>query len=722
MCGINPLELGVQANVESATAVAHLAANPPSLEQAKGTFAFMNQLSFSAADVKRLREVAFIPAPQGHFKPDEVLLSSSADAAALISSTAPSSASSRRKGAAKGKGKAKVNGSTSTSSTKSTATRASKRKAKAQDVIVIDEEESEGDEGGESGLVADLDDDSAAFAANVPEKSLSHPKLLADALKVLLVCVDFGPEGNQFLLTCQVQTKPTADKLASLMLSMSDNVLSMPDGERMYLALLLHISDVLSSISKPMMTRLKQEPWLLGYHWLKDVKKDKKANSSSGSEASSAPAVPAALSLSSTSKNLHPLGSLAGLYSCAFVAEPRRIFLVDDTFLERLLCPLVCPQVEDTDDVFKSLNRLYEHVGCQWLSSAAVLESSPSGKLQQTPFSASIQAKIQERAALLVLTPRGTRQQGITEAAERRLHQLAVREVDGIVQTVTFQGKTLNLTSSNSISCCMAPQGKQGSVLCVVRSPTSHLVDMYFVSKEIAKLLFNNNISSSIVSEMKDMLQEDLDVLLRRGVPVQQLISRSRGKRPALDEILYDDDGVEIEAPVAPTKVIRHEDRVPVFAAPSEKNIERLLQQGRAATSSRIKSGYEERVETSQECVIDNDLDLQEVPTPFSGIRLYMDKRVDQTKRADVLKAAALFGSLLSEICTKVFGGSAIKSVHMYYDVDGGKIAFNRDGSIFCNLRYFTQIHKPKIPGASAPSLVSFSLNSPIEKKICYEW
>ena len=33
------------------------------------------------------------------------------------------------------------------------------------------------------------------------------------------------------------------------------------------------------------------------------------------------------------------------------------------------------------------------------------------------------------------------------------------------------------------------------------------------------------------------------------------------------------------------------------------------------------------------------------------------------------------------------------QSLHIYYNESGSSIAFNRQGSIFCNLRYFLQLH-----------------------------
>ena len=48
--------------------------------------------------------------------------------------------------------------------------------------------------------------------------------------------------------------------------------------------------------------------------------------------------------------------------------------------------------------------------------------------------------------------------------------------------------------------------------------------------------------------------------------------------------------------------------------------------------------------------------------------------------------------------------GLAAGVVHMYYDNQGPTIAFNLNGSIFCNMRYYMQLHAPFLTGAQASS------------------
>jgi hypothetical protein len=46
--------------------------------------------------------------------------------------------------------------------------------------------------------------------------------------------------------------------------------------------------------------------------------------------------------------------------------------------------------------------------------------------------------------------------------------------------------------------------------------------------------------------------------------------------------------------------------------------------------------------------------------------------------------------------------GLPSKSIHIFYDEHGSTIAFNSSGSIFCNLRWFNQLHAAKMQGSGS--------------------
>ena len=83
-----------------------------------------------------------------------------------------------------------------------------------------------------------------------------------------------------------------------------------------------------------------------------------------------------------------------------------------------------------------------------------------------------------------------------------------------------------------------------------------------------------------------------------------------------------------------------------------------------------------------------------------SGLQVYIDRAV--TEPANFVErnhtSLELFASLLLE-CAGVFKLRK-DSLHMYYDERGESIAFNRSGAIFCNYRYFAQLHLPGLSRA----------------------
>ncbi|KAI9838454.1 MAG: hypothetical protein M1837_002476 [Sclerophora amabilis] len=74
----------------------------------------------------------------------------------------------------------------------------------------------------------------------------------------------------------------------------------------------------------------------------------------------------------------------------------------------------------------------------------------------------------------------------------------------------------------------------------------------------------------------------------------------------------------------------------------------------------------------------------------FFSNDLLVDKSTFFTANSNGLN---IFAHLISE-CGDVFAPQLRKgTLHIFYDEQGGTIAFNRQGSIFCNFRYFQQLH-----------------------------
>ena len=86
-----------------------------------------------------------------------------------------------------------------------------------------------------------------------------------------------------------------------------------------------------------------------------------------------------------------------------------------------------------------------------------------------------------------------------------------------------------------------------------------------------------------------------------------------------------------------------------------------------------------------------------------NGMKVYVDKNLSM-QPAQFLSvnhgAINLFASLLTEL-SSVYSLSR-NVVHIFYDESGGTIAFNYGGSLFCNFRYFLQLHAGGMQGPRA--------------------
>ena len=85
------------------------------------------------------------------------------------------------------------------------------------------------------------------------------------------------------------------------------------------------------------------------------------------------------------------------------------------------------------------------------------------------------------------------------------------------------------------------------------------------------------------------------------------------------------------------------------------------------------------------------------------GMRVFVAKGLSVGAGAFLSANAAEIGQF-EGILKEVGGvyGLPSRAMHIYYDEAGGTIAFNSNGSIFCNMRYFNQLHAAKMRGPGA--------------------
>ncbi|OJD17547.1 hypothetical protein AJ78_02360 [Emergomyces pasteurianus Ep9510] len=143
-----------------------------------------------------------------------------------------------------------------------------------------------------------------------------------------------------------------------------------------------------------------------------------------------------------------------------------------------------------------------------------------------------------------------------------------------------------------------------------------------------------------------------------------------------------------------------------------QSNLMSAIQACRPHGSSTFYSRGEQNnvMETKSYCDQRPSHDLIFAADSPSGIRIFVTKTVDDRSTFLTQNSNGLntFASVLTD-CASVFG-VRLNSVSIFYDPAGRTIAFNSQGSIFCNYLYFQQLHQARMlgggPDARGDSLV----------------
>ncbi|KAK3359758.1 hypothetical protein B0T25DRAFT_533783 [Lasiosphaeria hispida] len=134
-----------------------------------------------------------------------------------------------------------------------------------------------------------------------------------------------------------------------------------------------------------------------------------------------------------------------------------------------------------------------------------------------------------------------------------------------------------------------------------------------------------------------------------------------------------------------------------------QQNLLNAIQSTRAHDSSQVFSPPQQNEVKEQATYCDStpatNLDFAaEAP---GGMRVFVakDLSVDPGKFLMAnIEQIGQFETLLKDVGGGVYGLKTT-SLHIFYDEQGGTIAFNTNGSIFCNLRWFKQLHAAKFKG-----------------------
>ncbi|KAI0457091.1 hypothetical protein F5B21DRAFT_109668 [Xylaria acuta] len=139
-----------------------------------------------------------------------------------------------------------------------------------------------------------------------------------------------------------------------------------------------------------------------------------------------------------------------------------------------------------------------------------------------------------------------------------------------------------------------------------------------------------------------------------------------------------------------------------------QQNLLNAIKSTRAYDSSLLYSPPSTQMVKEQATYCDDTAakDLTLLADASNGMRIFLSSEIPSTQTGTFLSsnhtAINSFAALLKDI-GDVY--QIPKNVlHMFYDEHGSTIAFNRDGSIFCNLRFYIQLHADQRSGEDRAS------------------
>ncbi|RKP10023.1 hypothetical protein THASP1DRAFT_22221 [Thamnocephalis sphaerospora] len=312
--------------------------------------------------------------------------------------------------------------------------------------------------------------------------------------------VDFGPVANGFLRMCGVRNEPSPADLAHMIIKSPKDFLASCGGYESYLNVLRQLALNTDSLQKErgLLTRMRSAPILIGTQRVL-----KRASVMAGSSAEKKPA-----DTSAASGNERPAAgndTLQYELACA-----RDIFLIDDTVLQQIFSPLSAPM-----EVL--LEKFYESLGSQWLSSRVKETYVRKGKPAQTPVAAQLTALIKERAPLMFYDYQHGGGSRILHDCDWLTRYLVVYEVPEIVIKREFV-PTQTVREQPTSACVDA--GSRHCNLYMSREDFDH----YDVASALGKILFSKcRLNDALL--LSTLLSASLENLRRKGFPVERILS-----------------------------------------------------------------------------------------------------------------------------------------------------------------------------------------------------
>ncbi|KAG8800465.1 hypothetical protein FRC16_002827, partial [Serendipita sp. 398] len=532
----------------------------------------------------------------------------------------------------------------------------------------------------------------------------------------LFTFVDFGARANTFLRTCGVRNAPTPEDLALTLIADPDEFYGLAGGPEGFKVELKYLAANFDYITPSTKQKMKRSPILLGVQRIeeKDTEKDAGVDSSDSTKD----------------------GDTVNVSYQLLRAD--QIVIIDDANLYAEFSDILygAPQ-EDT------LESFYSSLGSPRLGQLVKEEYKPKGEMRDSPEAIKIRKLVLERLPLFLHRMLAS-QIRIRPEWMQNSRNFVVKKVGRLVlqKTLVFCGRRAVKDSEASA----AAKRETLSNTLVLYIAHNIPLDLYEVANSLCKYIISTpkeNDSAAFTL----ILSTDLATLRRRGYNVDRILNQRKIEREAaaksakaggsawpntrtreeaiMDSILQMldslDDGNDSKPYTDLLKDLlffgsggKHPlgwmqssssgagNGQPTPESDIEKRVKQAINACRPEARNRLQNreGIDFIKESRKECYCDiagREGDLVRIGA-VDNVRIYAGKDV-QDPEGLLLKTKSKtidrFISILRPL-KKVYK-LPDESLHIFYDLEGSTIAFNSDGALFLNLRYFESWHDTQV-------------------------
>ncbi|KKY39479.1 putative atpase subunit c domain protein [Diaporthe ampelina] len=510
--------------------------------------------------------------------------------------------------------------------------------------------------------------------------------------------VDFGRTGNAFLLKCGAKLEPTKHEIATFACSEPVRLWTTVQTSEKYLNVLRSLASDLSTLKrdKDLYRKMKTGKWLLAF---KDVPSPK----SKGAE---------------DDEYNEPIRH-------AQLAAPGEIVISDDFYSFRLFKEHLLSAPEDD-----ALEAFYLSLGSPTISSL-VQEDARVGRSMPSQDGAEwLRKHILERTKLFLHEYRNIRNEVIKHDAKWLDKNLNVEVVQSVQLRRTLRGQAQSHTEKRS---AMAMRTATGQKLYI--SADQGKPDMYQVGQAVCSLILTRHNQQSYFF-FEPFLKLGLLDLRARGYNVDRILRAkaeearmaeeerrkaleaeeqrirereadwARTTEEQLDKLLTNTESETKPAPPGPQSQGPGDSGRVTNPAVVQNNLLQAIRSTRPHDSSSVfnRPQTQEVKEQATYCDSKPAQNIVFAAQAPRGMKVYLHRELSTDQMSFLTTnrdAISLFESLLRDVA-EVYGVSP-SAMQIHFDEEGPCIAFNLNGSIFCNLRYFRQLHYEKMR-ASGPA------------------